>query len=180
MGSIKRVRLVKPICAVTFTQDIDLSSLMRILEKSLGRVEDRSLIFEFNFTDYYKDEMGENLKKQFISFQQLINPGQLAEMKIVTNKIEKSLSSSGLRRVNLDPGYITGSKLVLASTKDFAHRIYLKKGIYGDLQLQYRHDRFWPQQWTYPDYRTKLAMEFFTKVRNKLIQEEKDGSQTKV
>jgi hypothetical protein len=77
--------------------------------------------------------------------------------------------------VNLDPGYITAAKLVLASTKDFAHRVYVGKGIYGDVQLRFRDDAFRPVEWTYPDYRTDLAIDFFQNVRQNFINEEKHG-----
>ena len=110
--------------------------------------------------------------KQFFSFIQTINPEKLPGIKIGTNRIEESWSELGKRKVNLDPGYLTGAKLVLASTKDFAHRIFLGDGIYGDLQLQFRHNKFWPEAWTFPDYQTELALDFFTRVRSRFVLEE--------
>ena len=121
--------------------------------------------------------MGSDLKKIFMCFTQLIHPGRLPEIKIETNRIEETWSRDNKRRVNIDPGYITGAKLVLASTKDFVHRIFLADGIYGDVQLQFRQNRFRIQKWTYPDYQTEMALTFFQKVRKKYVREEKEHVQ---
>lgn len=173
MGIIRDPRAVKPICGVTFTNGIDLSELIQQLEAVLGPVEERTSIFDFSYTNYYQEEMGSELSKVFLSFIRLIHPGNLARIKKKTNEIEKTWCVEGKRWVNLDPGYITGAKLVLASTKDFAHRIFLSNGIYGDVQLRFKYGRFRVNEWTYPDYQTDLSLSFFQKVRNKYIQQEK-------
>jgi len=173
MGDIRKAAHVKPICAVTFTENINLARVIQKLEEVLGPVEDKTEPFDFSFTNYYLDEMGTDLKKVFLSFRNLMMPGQLPKMKLETNKIEADWSIKGKRQVNLDPGYITTSKLVLASTKNFAHRIFLSDCIYGDLQMQYRHNQFHVQAWTYPDYQTKSAMDFFHKVRQSFAQQVK-------
>ena len=173
MGDIRKIAHVKPICAVTFTEKINLERVIRELEKIAGPVHDKSEPFEFTYTKYYLDEMGPDLKKIFLSFRNLILPGQLPKIKLETNKIESNWSIEGKRQVNLDPGYITTSKLVLASTKNFAHRIFLSDGIYGDLQMQYRKNKFHFQAWTYPDYQTESAMNFFHKVRQTFAQQVK-------
>jgi hypothetical protein len=174
MGIIRDVRFVKPICGITFTADVSLNKVIEQVEPLLGIVEDQTPVFDFTFTDYYREEMGENLSKLFLSFNGLIHPGRLPEIKHKTNGVEQDWSVSGKRRVNLDPGYITGAKLVLASTKDFAHRIFLADAIYGDVQLRFRQDRFRSQEWTYPDYKTESALAFFGNVRDKYILEEKE------
>jgi len=106
--------------------------------------------YDFTFTDYYDDEMGENLKKQFLSFEKLIMPDQLADIKNSTNEIETKYSIEGKRTVNLDPGYLEESKLILASTKNFSHRIYLQvpQDIFArrhlggvDIELRFRRIR---------------------------------------
>jgi len=173
MGEIRSVEVTKPICGCIFQEHIDHSKVTRQLIEVLGAVEDQTPIFDFSFTDYYEQEMGDGLKKMFLSFVKCIHPGDLAELKLRTNQIEEQWSIDGRRSVNLDPGYITGAKLVLASTKDFAHRIYLSDGIYGDVQLQYRHNHFHTSHWTYPDYQTELALSFFSRVRERYVREEK-------
>jgi len=169
VAEIRRVGPVKLLCAVTFAQNIDLHSVEERLTGLYGLIDDRSDEFEFSYTDYYEREMGKNLKKIFLSFKKLINPGDLSGIKITTNEIEKEFSEGQNRRVNLDPAYLTGSKLVVASAKNFAHRIYIGEGIYGDLQLQYRHNEFWPHPWTFPDYKTDLAINFLKRVRKKFL-----------
>ena len=108
----------------------------------------------------------ENLKKQFLSFEILIMPDQLADIKNSTIKIETEYSRDGNRSVNLDPGYLEESKLVLASTKNYSHRIYLKDGIWAELTLSYAAGKFVTYPWTYPDYQTELAYDFLKKTRD--------------
>lgn len=172
MAEIREVKPVKPICAVTFSKQVELERVVSELEAILGKIEERSEIYSFNFTDYYTKEMGIGLRKFFLSFTILQRPDFLADIKNKTNTMESSFAVEGKRRINLDPGYLTSAKVVIASAKDFAHRIYLGKGIYGDLQLQYRHGQFWPEKWTFPDYTAKPVIEFFKKVRDKIAHEE--------
>ena len=170
MGDIHTPLYVKPICGVTFVQTIELNHVLSSLEDFLGSIEEKSAIFNFSFTQYYQNEMGSDLKKIFLSFVRLIDPIALPGIKIRTNAIEKEWLLDNQRKINLDPGYITGAKVVLASTKDFAHRIYLGDGIYGDNHLRFIHGRFISHPWTYPDYQTDLALDFFTKARASLME----------
>jgi hypothetical protein len=166
MGTVFPPIPVKPVCAVTFTADIRLNDVMLEIEAITGETDLRGDIFDFNFTEYYSDEMGQDLRKIFIGFHRLMDPADLVDLKIRTNALEGNWKEEGRRRVNLDPGYVTGAKLILASTKDFAHRIFLGRGIYGDVQLQYRHGKWRPEAWTFPDYRTETALAFFEKARD--------------
>lgn len=135
------------------------------MEKKWGPVLVASEPFEFRHSDYYADEMGESLTKVFTAFSELIAPDDLARIKRESNEIEEIFSSGGCRAVNIDPGYIALSKLVLASTKDYAHRLYLGNHIYGEVTLRYTDGTFQPLEWTYPDYREPLALEFFNHAR---------------
>jgi hypothetical protein len=114
--------------------------------------------------------MGVGLRKQFLAFEQLADPGELANAKRITNDWEAEYAALGRhaepRPLNLDPGYITAAKLVLASTKDHAHRLYLAGGIYAELTLSFRGGRWQPLEWTYPDYRRDDYQRFFTECRN--------------
>jgi hypothetical protein len=129
--------------------------------------------FEFTETDYYAASMGTDLKKQFFTFERPIDPGDLAHIKRQTNALELEYAELGnhpeSRPLNLDPGYITAAKLVLASTKDHAHRIYLREGIYAEVTLNYRHRRWQPMDWTYPDYRREDFQRFFTLCRERVL-----------
>jgi uncharacterized protein DUF4416 len=126
------------------------------LQSQYGPVDLESEIFPWNMTDYYRKEMGENLLRKFATFERLIAPDALANIKLATNALEVSLSESesptSPRRVNLDPGYVDATKLVLASAKDQAHRLYLAHGIYAEVTLLYHHGEFHPFVYTYPDY----------------------------
>ncbi len=128
--------------------------------------------FDFTETDYYTATMGTDLKKQFVVPAQPIDPGRLAAIKRLTNQWEIDYAAAAghpePRPLNLDPGYLTLAKLVLASTKDHAHRIYLADGIYAEVTLNYRGKQWQPFDWTYPDYRREDFQEFFTNCRNLL------------
>lgn len=173
MAVVHEVLDVQPICAITFSPDCQLNDIYRTLESLYSPVEDGSPVFDFSFTKYYEKEMGPGLKKQFVSFVQTHHPKDLPGLKVRTNEIEKSWSRDGNRCINLDPGYITSAKLVLASAKDFAHRIYLSDGIYGDVQFQFRGHAFRPHPWTFPDYQTETALAFFHRVRERFLEKGK-------
>ncbi len=159
------VKPVKLICAVLYTDTADLNRIDKELTSLLGKIDYKSPVFDFDYSDYYKNEMGDGLKKRFYSFEKLIMPDELADIKNATIIIESKYSSDDKRSVNLDPGYLEESKLVLASTKNFSHRIYLKDGIWAELTLSYANGNFVTHPWTYPDYATDLAFGFLREIR---------------
>ncbi|MFH1996070.1 MAG: DUF4416 family protein [Candidatus Omnitrophota bacterium] len=123
-------------------------------------------LLAFDKTTYYNSEMGEGLKRQFISFRPLIEQDRAHLIKLTTNKIERQLSGNKKRAVNIDPGYLELSKFILLTTKDYSHRVYLGRGIFSELTLLYRDKKFCPLEWTYPDYRSKEYVEALGRVRN--------------
>lgn len=145
------------------------------LGAAFGSFDLKSRTFPFSFTDYYKAEMGPHLYRRFVASRIPIPQETLPEIKHRTIGIEKqfSLSEEGRyrRRINLDPGYLTPAKIVLASTKDYAHRIYLGQGIFGDLHLKYEQGAYQPLPWTYPDYQTQEALTFFAELRQIFLQD---------
>jgi hypothetical protein len=128
--------------------------------------------FEFAETSYYDATMGAGLKKVFFTFRRPFDPERLVEIKLATNAWEEEYAGlagkAEARPLNLDPGYLTPGKLVLASTKDFAHRIYLSRGIYAEVTLQYRRRRWEHHQYTFPDYRREDYQRFFSECREEL------------
>lgn len=137
-----------------------------------GPVDISSSVFAFDLTDYYNAEMGTGLLRKFVSFQSLVDPQCLAACKLFTNQLETSFAQRGQRRVNLDPGYLNECQLVLASTKNYAHRIYLGEGIYAELTLQYKRKGGWQDlPWTYPDYRLAITKDFLAQVRQQYKQQ---------
>ncbi|MHC4788815.1 MAG: DUF4416 family protein [Planctomycetota bacterium] len=169
MGEVVRPRPVNLICAVLAGGEQFLGPTRERMEKVLGPVDLESEGWPFDFTDYYADEMGEALLRRIYSFRELIAPDNLAAIKHTTNRLEKELArelpDAPARPVNLDPGYVSLNKLVLATTKDFAHRVCLGGGIYAESTLRWLDGAFQPWEWTYPDYRTEGYRAFFTGVR---------------
>ena len=121
----------------------------------------------FERTRYYEKEMGWPLYRRFITFKELIPPEELVDKKLITNKIEAKYSSEGKRRINIDPGYICLERLVLATGKNYTHRIYLSHGIYADLTLVFNKGTFKPLEWSYPDYSDNESIDFFNNEREK-------------
>ncbi len=165
MGKIIRAKPVKLIVGFIFKEEINLKKAKRILIGKFGKIDFESEIIPFNFTDYYRPEFGDGLKKAFVSFRKLIHPDNLAQVKVITNGIEEKLSLEKKRLINIDPGYLDLAKLVLASTKDYAHRVYLNKGIFAEVTLSFKGNSFRAQEWTYPDYRTEDYISIFNKIR---------------
>lgn len=151
-----------------------LESTRVALSERFGLIDAVSEVYPFTFSDYYTDEIGDGLIKQFISFSNLIDPVQLVDVKLMSNAMEQATprpDGRAGRAVNIDPGYITAAKLILATTKDYSHRIYLGKGIYAEVTLQFRHGTFIPFEWTYPDYRTVMVLTYFSHVRTLYLQQ---------
>lgn len=138
------------------------------LVERLGPVRRRSGTFPFTFTAYYTPEMGEGILRRFLSFERPATPESAADLKLWTNALEARLAGPEFpvpRPINLDPGYVTLSKLVLTTTKDQAHRIYLRDGIFAEITLSYTRGAWQPLPWTYADYRTEEYRAFFDLVR---------------
>jgi hypothetical protein len=143
-----------------------------LLREKYGPVDYESEIVPWGFTDHYLAEMGPGLMRRFIFFGQLADPGELAGMKTLTNRIEEQMAvtadKNARRRINLDPGYITEAKVVLATTKDYSHRIYIGEKIFAEVALLQKGGRFTPLAHTYPDYRTDEYVRMFSKARELL------------
>ena len=137
------------------------------LGSAFGALDLVSAWIPFDYTSYYEQEMGSPLYRRLMSFNSLIDQGQLAAIKLSTNLLEKSYSQNGKRRVNIDPGYLLYERFVLASGKNFSHRIYIGQNIYADLTLIYQHGAFKELPWTYPDYAAQSILSFLEKVRHK-------------
>ncbi|HRD01139.1 MAG TPA: DUF4416 family protein [Candidatus Saccharicenans sp.] len=168
MGEIKSFTPVKLICGLIFSDDLIRERAQNILAEKFGPSDFQSQSFLFNFSHYYEQDMGQNLKRCFMSFETLIDPQDLSSIKHQTNKIEQNfkLLFPGLNRpVNLDPGYLKASALIMATTKDFAHRIPLTDGIYAHLELLLTKEKVRTLNWTYPDFYQSAYHNFFLQVR---------------
>ena len=141
---------------------------IELLQKKFGPADYASDALEFEFTDYYEPEMGGGLQRRLISFQKLIMPDNLPEIKLATNRLEDDFAGTdGKRTLNIDPGYIALCHLILATGKAFTHRPYLRAGIYADLTLVYRAGRFQTLAWTFPDYGSEEMLGILTMLRER-------------
>jgi len=149
---------------ILYKDSADLSSVEEQLNHNFGPSDLRSGPILFDNTEYYR-EIGEPLYKVLLSFERLVDRGEIAAIKLLTNSLEDIHSTEGQRRVNIDPGYMTLANVFLASCKDFYHRVYLQKGVYLENEYHYsgKQFRFWP--WTYPDYKKTEYLEFFYEMR---------------
>ncbi len=166
MGKIDLPDHAKHLCGLIFHNSIKVDTLYKALEDHFGPIDSASEVIAFNFTDYYSAEMGDGLKRQFVSFEETVAMDRLVETKLLADTIEKKWAHNSRRTVNIDPGYLTLYQIVLASTKKFYHRIYLKEGIYAEVTLRYRKHKGWtPFEWTFPDYRSEMASSYFSSLR---------------
>lgn len=170
MGEIKPFKKHKLIIGVLSVLHDREGEIINALSDEFGPIDYKSDVIPFSFTSYYDSEMGRDIERFFLSFERLIIPDELSDVKIHTNYLEKFFSiqdAAGLsRRVNFDPGILNLSHLILASTKDNVHRIPLKEGIYGEVTLAYKNGNFEPLPWTYPDYKSPEYGEIFSRIRS--------------
>ena len=173
MGVIRPPKRAKLVVGL-LTGDIDLLHLaIRRISQSLGDIEFESPLWPFTATDYYRQELGDHVQRQFVFLRELCSVERLPEIKRETNALEQSICEdtaqpANSRPVNIDPGYITLSKLVLASTKDYSHRIYLHQGIYAEVTLRFESGQWKAWPWTYPDYAADTYHAAFTRARESL------------
>jgi hypothetical protein len=166
MGIITEPHPVKLFVGM-LSSDISLIEQFTVTLKNIfGPVDLESPVLPWEHTTYYEKEMGAGLKRQFIFFKRLIRPEEISGIKLTTIDLEKKfLNENSGRKINLDPGYLDTAKLVLVSTKDFSHRIYLDKGIYGEVTLLYSGKTYQSLPYTFPDFRTEEYLNLFQKAR---------------
>jgi hypothetical protein len=166
MGIITEPHPVKLFVGM-LSSDISLIEQFTVTLKNIfGPVDLESPVLPWEHTTYYEKEMGAGLKRQFIFFKRLIRPEEISGIKLTTIDLEKKfLNENSGRKINLDPGYLDTAKLVLVSTKDFSHRIYLDKGIYGEVTLLYSGKTYQSLPYTFPDFKTEEYLNLFQKAR---------------
>jgi len=172
MGAIRQFTPVKLFIGVLVSDRKFIPNVEERLTPLFGPVDHRSQVIPFDFTDYYEKEMGDILDRVFFSFERLIEADRLPEIKRQTNELEDELAellrtpnTTIKRPVNLDPGYIEQAKVVLASTKNFYHRIYIGRGIFAEVTMHFKNNTYQFFPWTYPDYQSRDYQEFFLRTR---------------
>ena len=169
----------KLICGMISSQNIVFEKAEDSLKDLYGPIDYSSPLITFTFTNYYEKEMGGDLKRKYLSFQELIPPENLSEIKIYTNELEEELNQeyeTPQRILNLDPGFLTAASLFMATAKNSAHRVPLQHGIYAHLEFLFGKKKIRTLDWTYPDYKTKEYQNFFLAVRKIYLKQLKAGS----
>ena len=169
MSRPRQAEAVKLVMSVIFAQGPVVLDAMQILAAHFGRPDFISAQMPFDYTSYYEKEMGISLTRRMVSFDKLIPPESLPDVKLLTNIVEEQFSSDGCRKVNIDPGYLSPAHLILATGKGYTHRPYLRGGIYADLTLIFTDGAFSALSWTYPDYAGHEVMAALNTIRDKYI-----------
>ncbi|MBA4396388.1 MAG: DUF4416 domain-containing protein [Syntrophus sp. (in: bacteria)] len=169
MSKPRQAEAVKLMMSVISAEDGVFRDVMQILAVHFGRPDFISARMLFDYTNYYEKEMGENLIRRIVSFDKLIAPESLPDVKLLTNQVEDQFSGEGQRKINIDPGYMSAAHLILATGKGYTHRPYLRDGIYADLTLIFTDGAFRALAWTYPDYAGQDVTTMLHKIRGKYI-----------
>jgi hypothetical protein len=175
MGEILPFTPEKLVIGILCSHPECVREIEKPLTEQFGPLDYRSEAIPFTFTDYYEQEMGADLIRLFVSFEQLVAPDQLSAFKLRTNLLEKEFLKTGKRKVNLDPGLLSLGKLILASTKDNAQRIPLADGIFGEITLIYRRKGYIALPWTYRDYQSEAYQRILLQIRSRYKQQLQDA-----
>ncbi len=152
--------------AIMYSDSEVYSKVKDILKKIYGDISLEGGEYDFNFTDYYLDEFGANLKKRFVLFEDLIETKLISQIKIDLIKLESSMSEQGKRIINIDPGYITENEVIVPSTKPLPHRTPLEHELFADKQLEFKDSEVITFRHTFADY--KVNQDFFLKCLGKI------------
>ena len=179
MWDLNKPNPVKLIVGILAADEGSLQAARESIAEAFGPADMVSEVWPFTQTDYYKDETGESILRMFVAIEKLIDPGELAEIKHTTNRIERDLAEKLgtrlARPVNLDPGIIEPSKLVLASTKNFSHRIYIGRQMFAEVTLIFSKGKWQSFPFTFPDYKEDRYHGFLNKVRTRLVEQLKQS-----
>ncbi|TFG92841.1 MAG: DUF4416 family protein [Syntrophobacterales bacterium] len=167
---MSRPTLPEPVKIISsvFSGNTDiLNKAIAVLPERLGKIDYVSALLPFAYTDYYARESGSYLTRRFISFETLVPPDTLPDIKLFTNRVEEKFLKDGNRLVNIDPGYLSLAHLILATGKAYTHRPYIREGIYADLTLIFVDHTFRRVEWSYPDYADEDTIVMFNNIRER-------------
>lgn len=165
MGIEKEFEPVKLFSGFIYREETLYQAVKQQLEQTYSPIDLESPVIPFDFTSYYHPEMGAPLSRRFASFTRLIQPGQLPEIKLTTNQVEIDTAHEGKRRINLDPGYLSEANVIIATTKNYYHRVPLANGIYAHMEYVIKGSNFVSLEWTYPDFKSQAYLDFFQQLR---------------
>jgi hypothetical protein len=168
---------VKLMCGILACDAEALDAARGRMEAVLGAADMVSQVWPFDLTGYYAQQAGPEILRQFAAFSELVDPGRLAAIKHTTNRLERELAAAlgrpWPRPVNFDPGLIEPSKLVLASTKNFAHRVYIGDNMYAEVTMTYVRGKWESFPFTFPDFKSGRYDGFLSRVRQRLVEQQK-------
>ncbi|UCF97886.1 MAG: DUF4416 family protein [Spirochaetaceae bacterium] len=167
MGQIGLFTLEKLVIPILISRQRLRHSLIQDLQNRYGQIDYISPDLPFFYTRYYDEEMGTPIIRFFISFLRLIDPSTLAQIKHQTNALENQYSEAGRRKINIDPGLLSLSRFILASSKEGPHRIPLREGIFAEVTLVYEKGNYRPLEWTYPDYQSSEYLTILAEIRKR-------------
>lgn len=170
MSRPTRAEVVKLVMSVISAEGGIFREVVQILAGHFGTPDFISAQMPFGYTSYYEKEMGKALVRRMVSFEKLIPPESLPDVKLMTNRVEDQFSGEGRRKINIDPGYISAAHLILATGKGYTHRPYLRDGIYADLTLVFTEGAFRALSWTYPDYAGQEVTMLLHKIRSRYLE----------
>jgi len=163
-------KAAKLVMSFLYREEKVLAEVLAAADAKYGPLDFLSETLPFDFTSYYEAEMGKGLKRRLAGFRPLILPQQLPGIKLWANGQENlHLGATGGRKINIDPGYLASAKFILATGKDYSHRIYLGDGIYGDLTLMFQKGSFITLPWTYPDYGSSPLIDLIALLRRRYL-----------
>jgi hypothetical protein len=168
MGAIKIPAKVKLVVAMLSAEPEILKRAREVLSARFGPEEEVMPPIPFTWTRYYSDELGDSQWRSLVSYENLMDREDLVDIKRFTNGLEQNLAENGIRKINLDPGYMTLGQFFLATTKDQRHRVYVRDGIFVEPTLYFQDGDFFPFEWTYRDYRSEEYRAWFLAARSKL------------
>ena len=177
MGAVKEFEKEKLIVGIIYHDMAVYDEAVRLLTEAFGEIELESERFSFSqeYSTYYDGELGGEGMRVIVSFKDTVDPARQAEIKLFTNAIEEKLSVDGNRKINLDPGFISHGRLLLATTKPTGFRIALSDGIYTELTLFYARGNWQKLPWTYRDYKSERVQAFLRRVRNIYLKQRQEA-----
>jgi len=161
--------------SVIYREERDFDRSLRTISGRLGTVARISEPFPFDRTEYYEREMGAPLFRRFLLATEAVSRDELAAAKLTAEAIENEFLVNGKRTVNIDPGLLTDENVVLATGKNYSHRIYLHDGVFADLTLVFEKGEYRPLPWTYPDYASTEIRAFLAGWRREFREERKQA-----
>ena len=176
MGKAEAFEKEKLIIGIIYPTNELYEKIIELLTEKFGAIDFMTEEFSFSeeFSSYYDEEIGGEARRRILSFETLVDPAEQADIKIYTNMVEAEFSKDGKRKINLDPGFISHGRLMLATTKKTGFRVPLSGGIYTELTLFYARGGWQKLPWTYRDYQSKRVQDFLTVVRKKYLEQRKN------